>query len=216
MRPGWHQQNTPWIDRLARLGLEPQDIDIVLCTHLHADHVGLGIPASSTVAGCRPFHMRATCSGAMNIATGSRRVAAHHGDEPLNHGSFDDSVLPVVEAGQVELIDSDFQIDRGHLAGAGARPYAWQCRAASAARRRACGLQWRRNAQCGSTRRSDAVEPLLSRPGYLAAHPHSAGERLALRRHPMWCYCRPTFPHLPPVTSSATATHLPTTAAGDG
>ena len=38
--PRFHQQNIPFLDRLAAAGARPEDIDIVLCTHLHADHTG--------------------------------------------------------------------------------------------------------------------------------------------------------------------------------
>jgi glyoxylase-like metal-dependent hydrolase (beta-lactamase superfamily II) len=31
---------TPYIERLASIGLSPDDIDFVMCTHLHPDHVG--------------------------------------------------------------------------------------------------------------------------------------------------------------------------------
>jgi len=45
-RPGlarFHQRDTPYLARLREAGAAPEDIDIVLCTHLHADHVtGLG------------------------------------------------------------------------------------------------------------------------------------------------------------------------------
>jgi glyoxylase-like metal-dependent hydrolase (beta-lactamase superfamily II) len=36
----WHMLNTLYLDRLASLSLRPEDIDVVLCTRLHADHVG--------------------------------------------------------------------------------------------------------------------------------------------------------------------------------
>jgi glyoxylase-like metal-dependent hydrolase (beta-lactamase superfamily II) len=42
-RPGslhFHQLATPYLDRLRAAGVEPEDIDYVLCTHLHVDHVG--------------------------------------------------------------------------------------------------------------------------------------------------------------------------------
>ena len=39
-RPFWHQRNGPFLDNLATVGLAASDIDFVLCTHLHADHVG--------------------------------------------------------------------------------------------------------------------------------------------------------------------------------
>ena len=42
-RPGFarfHQLDTPFLERLREAGAAPEDIDIVLCTHLHSDHVG--------------------------------------------------------------------------------------------------------------------------------------------------------------------------------
>ena len=42
-RPGFarfHQLETPFLDRLRAAGVAPEEIDIVLCTHLHSDHVG--------------------------------------------------------------------------------------------------------------------------------------------------------------------------------
>jgi glyoxylase-like metal-dependent hydrolase (beta-lactamase superfamily II) len=42
-RPGFsrfHQLDTPFLQRLGAAGVRPEDIDVVLCTHLHADHVG--------------------------------------------------------------------------------------------------------------------------------------------------------------------------------
>ena len=32
--------NTPYLDRLAAAGARPDEIDLVMCTHLHHDHVG--------------------------------------------------------------------------------------------------------------------------------------------------------------------------------
>jgi hypothetical protein len=39
-RPFWDDLNTPYLERLATAGCEPEDIDLVMCTHLHVDHVG--------------------------------------------------------------------------------------------------------------------------------------------------------------------------------
>src|ERR1700733_3663883 len=36
----WHMMNSPYLQNLKALGLAPEDIDIVMCTHLHTDHVG--------------------------------------------------------------------------------------------------------------------------------------------------------------------------------
>jgi Metallo-beta-lactamase superfamily len=40
-RPLWHQKtDDSYMQALASLGLAPDNIDYVMCTHLHADHVG--------------------------------------------------------------------------------------------------------------------------------------------------------------------------------
>ena len=36
----WHQMKTDWPARLKATGVGPAQIDYVLCTHLHVDHVG--------------------------------------------------------------------------------------------------------------------------------------------------------------------------------
>jgi glyoxylase-like metal-dependent hydrolase (beta-lactamase superfamily II) len=38
--PPLHQLDSPWPERVAALGLAPEQIDFVMCTHLHLDHVG--------------------------------------------------------------------------------------------------------------------------------------------------------------------------------
>src|SRR5262249_31341364 len=38
--PRFHMLDTPYLSRLAEAGIRPEEIDIVMCTHLHADHVG--------------------------------------------------------------------------------------------------------------------------------------------------------------------------------
>jgi glyoxylase-like metal-dependent hydrolase (beta-lactamase superfamily II) len=36
----YHRKSWPYLANLAAAGFAPEDIDYVLCTHLHADHVG--------------------------------------------------------------------------------------------------------------------------------------------------------------------------------
>ncbi len=38
--PEWHMRSGPFIEDLSSVGVGVDDIDYVLCTHLHADHVG--------------------------------------------------------------------------------------------------------------------------------------------------------------------------------
>ena len=39
-RPAWHMQNGPFLENLSSVGVTPEQVDFVLCTHLHADHIG--------------------------------------------------------------------------------------------------------------------------------------------------------------------------------
>lgn len=114
LRPGWHRQRFGWMEALAAAGLKPEDIDVVCCTHLHADHVGW----NTCLRDGRwvPTFPRA------RYLFGRRELAhwqAEH-DEALaqgrslpNHGSYSDSVLPVIEAGQADLVDDGHEIDAG-------------------------------------------------------------------------------------------------------
>ena len=111
LRPGWHRQDKPFLADLAQQGLRPEDIDFVLCTHLHADHVGWNTRLVDgrwvpTFANARYIFAR------REYDYWAAAVARHQGGEPLNHGSFEDSVLPVIEAGQALLVDDDHQLDR--------------------------------------------------------------------------------------------------------
>ena len=40
LRPAWHRKKWPWMANLLAAGVTPEDIDFVMCTHLHVDHVG--------------------------------------------------------------------------------------------------------------------------------------------------------------------------------
>lgn len=114
LRPGWHRQRFGWMEALAAAGLRPEDIDVVCCTHLHADHVGWNTCL-------RDGRWVPTFPRARYLF--GRRELAHwqaEQDEALaqgralpNHGSYSDSVLPVLEAGQADLVDDGHEIETG-------------------------------------------------------------------------------------------------------
>src|ERR1700745_1466521 len=39
-RPVLRGAHWPWLRTLSEAGVKPEDVDIVLCSHLHVDHVG--------------------------------------------------------------------------------------------------------------------------------------------------------------------------------
>jgi len=107
--PRFHQLDTPFLDRLRAAGVAPEAVDLVLCTHLHADHVGW-----NTVL--RDGRWVPTFPNARYLY--SRReseywAAAHNPamrDDP-RAAVYVDSVLPVVESGQALVIDAGHEID---------------------------------------------------------------------------------------------------------
>ena len=48
-RPFWNLLNTPYLERLAAAGARPDEVDYVMCTHLHHDHVGTHFPSRCKV-----------------------------------------------------------------------------------------------------------------------------------------------------------------------
>jgi glyoxylase-like metal-dependent hydrolase (beta-lactamase superfamily II) len=101
----WHHRSGPYLDQMIAMDVAPESVDYVMCTHLHADHVGWNT---------RLLDGRwvPTFPNAKYIF--SRRDYDHYaGTDPddHSHNAFRDSVLPIVEAGQAVMIDDDFSID---------------------------------------------------------------------------------------------------------
>jgi glyoxylase-like metal-dependent hydrolase (beta-lactamase superfamily II) len=104
----FHQLNTPYLERLRAAGAAPEDIDMVLCTHLHADHVGW-----NTVL--RDGRWVPTFPNAKYLFS---RTDDTYWDKRKNpamakdprHMAYEDSVLPVVQSGQAVLVDEGYNI----------------------------------------------------------------------------------------------------------
>ncbi len=96
--PEWHQKNdTIYLDALAAAGLGTGDIDYVMCTHLHADHVGWNTRMENgrwvpTFPNARYVFSKAEYEFWSN----------YEGSEHLQH--LDDSVLPIIAAQQCDLV----------------------------------------------------------------------------------------------------------------
>ncbi len=104
-RPFWHMKSgDTYMRALAGTGVGIDDIDFVMCTHLHVDHVGWNT---------RLDHGRwvPTFPNARYIF--SERELAYWMDQHASTPNevIADSVLPVVEAGRADLVGSDFALD---------------------------------------------------------------------------------------------------------
>ncbi len=100
--PMFNDLHTPFLERLAAAGVRPADVTHVLLTHLHTDHVGWNTVLRDgrwvpTFPNARTILPRA---GWDWFTTGPGR------DKP-NRDMFADSVVPVVEAGNVQFVPPD-------------------------------------------------------------------------------------------------------------
>jgi len=111
-RPHFHRQKRPWLDTLRKAGAAPEDIDIVLCTHLHVDHVGwntrwVGARWVPTFANARYLFARKEWEH-WAAEAGAREAAGQGGGAPDD--VLGDSVRPILDAGLAELVDTDHRL----------------------------------------------------------------------------------------------------------
>lgn len=95
-KPLFHQLNTPYADNLAQAGVNPAEVTLVLMTHIHTDHVGWN---THWVDGqWQPMfpNARYICS-AIELQ--------HCQDDPASQELYRDSILPLIERGQLQTID---------------------------------------------------------------------------------------------------------------
>lgn len=103
--PTWHMKQTAWLSDLAAMGVAPEKVDYVMCTHLHVDHVGWNTRLENG-------RWVPTFPNARYIFAKTEYDYWMQEQEFVGlDGCFADSVLPVVEAGRADLVKSDFAID---------------------------------------------------------------------------------------------------------
>ena len=108
--PVWGHLNTDFIRNLSLAGVEPEDVDIVINTHLHIDHVGWNtylhdrewiptFPNAQYLMPKRDFDF-------WNPLNNHKPLLGRG-----NQNVFEDSVAPVHRAGQTVLWDDSYDID---------------------------------------------------------------------------------------------------------
>jgi glyoxylase-like metal-dependent hydrolase (beta-lactamase superfamily II) len=115
VRPGiplFGNLQTDFLQRLARAGFQPEDIDVVICSHIHVDHVGwntrwvdgkwqVTFPNARYILplGDRDF-WDPSISG-----SGPGEIGA-----TVNAGMYEDSVLPLIQTRRVEWAEDAFEV----------------------------------------------------------------------------------------------------------
>jgi glyoxylase-like metal-dependent hydrolase (beta-lactamase superfamily II) len=104
-RSHWHRRTQmDYLDGLTALGLRPEDIEIVMCTHLHSDHVGWN---TRLVNG----HWVPTFPNAKYHFSRAEFEFWHAENEKSPQTHFVDSILPVEQAGNAVLVENDFELE---------------------------------------------------------------------------------------------------------
>jgi glyoxylase-like metal-dependent hydrolase (beta-lactamase superfamily II) len=108
MYPMFANLDTPYIERFAASGIKPEHVDFVFCTHLHHDHCGWSTQLRHgrfvpTFPNARYVYVRREYE-----RWDTRRP--DHKPVDYNLGVFDQSVLPIMEAGLADLVDDRHRI----------------------------------------------------------------------------------------------------------
>jgi glyoxylase-like metal-dependent hydrolase (beta-lactamase superfamily II) len=104
-RPRWHDKSDDsYMTALAAAGLRVEDIDIVMCTHLHADHVGWNTRLDNG-------RWVPTFPNARYVFTTTEYDHWTAANAKAAVAPFNDSVLPIVEAKRADMVSSDYHVD---------------------------------------------------------------------------------------------------------
>jgi glyoxylase-like metal-dependent hydrolase (beta-lactamase superfamily II) len=110
LRPIGHLRDTDFVARLSAIGVRPEDVDFVMCTHLHWDHVGWNtrlldgrwvptFPRARYVMAKREYDYR----NAMHA----------RGERSMHDLAFADSIQPLVRAELALVVDDDYALEDG-------------------------------------------------------------------------------------------------------
>ena len=107
--PGWNDLHTDFLDRLASTGVQPSEVDYVVNTHLHFDHVGWHTRLVDGV--WQPTFPAARYVMSANEFGYWQASPKHEIEDQL--AGFADSVAPVHDAGLVDLVSDDHVVSDG-------------------------------------------------------------------------------------------------------
>jgi glyoxylase-like metal-dependent hydrolase (beta-lactamase superfamily II) len=103
-RPAWHMKSDDrFAAGLAAAGVTVDDVDFVLCTHMHADHVGWNTRLEDG-------RWVPTFPKARYLFSETEHAYWSAADAKAPVPAYRDSVLPVIEAGRAEIVGDDHGI----------------------------------------------------------------------------------------------------------
>ena len=127
LQPSWSDLRTPFLERLEQAGYQPGDIDLILCTHLHLDHIGWCTRESDdggwvpTFSDARLVVVRDEYDHFLETMNAPDDEAAHgivfdqsDPSVPRQYRKvWEETLSPIVEAGRLELVASGAEVVPG-------------------------------------------------------------------------------------------------------
>jgi glyoxylase-like metal-dependent hydrolase (beta-lactamase superfamily II) len=104
--PFWHLQRYTFLDDLVAAGFEPLGVDLVVHTHLHADHVGWD---TCLVDG----QWVPTFANARHVYTRRELEFRKSSDQPNVEDVYGDSIAPIFAAGLADIVAEDEDLGDG-------------------------------------------------------------------------------------------------------
>ena len=104
-RPTWNMTSGgEYLKRFSETGVRPEEVDYVMCTHMHSDHVGWNTRLEDG-------RWVPTFPHARYVMSEKEWTywSTFHKDSPQNQ--IADSVIPIVEAGRAQMVRNDFALD---------------------------------------------------------------------------------------------------------
>ena len=123
-RPGklrYHRKSWPYLENLAAAGVALEAVDYVLCTHLHVDHVGW----NTRLVDGRWVPTFPNARYLFDREEWEFWQAEYETERFTDDPFYEDCILPVIAAGQVDFVSGEHEIDpwvrlepsRGHTPG---------------------------------------------------------------------------------------------------
>lgn len=106
--PTWGNLNTDFLEKFVRIGINPEEVDYVACTHLHFDHVGWNTKLENG-------KWTPTFTNAQYLFSQDEYnywIKKPDNEVEDDHNGIVDSVVPIVESGRAQFIADNFQLDQ--------------------------------------------------------------------------------------------------------
>ncbi len=104
--PNWNLRQGTFLDDLAAIGAPREQIDVVLCTHLHVDHVGWN---TMLVDG----QWVPTFPNARYLIGQEEWNFWKDEEDPFGKEAKIDSIQPIIDSDQVTLVETNHQVSTG-------------------------------------------------------------------------------------------------------